>query len=53
VGWDLRDSVGKPLAESSTGGVARTFEAHPYGPKMFSTLYNAISITARHRQQGR
>lgn len=49
----LRDSVGKPLAESSAGGVARAFEAHPYGPKMFPTVCNAISITARHRQQGR
>ena len=49
----LRDSTGKPLAESSAGGVARTFEAHPYGPRMFPTVCNAISITATHREQGR
>ncbi|HEY7770304.1 surface-adhesin E family protein [Longimicrobium sp.] len=49
----LRDSVGKPLAESPAAGVARAFEAHPYGPKMFPTVCNAISITARHREQGR
>ncbi len=48
----LRDSVGKPLAESA-GGVARTFEAHPYGPRMFPTVCNAITITATHREQGR
>ncbi len=49
----LRDTVGKPLGGSTTGGIARTFEAHPYGPRMFPTVCNAISITARHRKQGR
>ena len=49
----LRDSTGKPLGGSTTGGVARTFEAHPYGPRMFPTVCNAISITATHREQGR
>lgn len=49
----LRNSVDKPLAESSAGGAPRAFETHPYGPKMFPTVCNAISITARHRQQGR
>jgi hypothetical protein len=49
----LRDSAGTPVGGSVAGGVARTFEAHPYGRKMFPTVCNAISITARHRQQGR
>ena len=49
----LRDSMGKPIGTSPAGGVARPFEAHPYGPKMFPTVCNAISITARHRKQGR
>lgn len=49
----LRDSVGKPVGGSNTGGAARPFDTHPYGARMFPTACNAISVAARHRQQGR